>query len=169
MKEKWPSNFLKITGAGIPGVLLSVLIELPLFYFSLANRFLLIQIFPRTGFLLGCIFLILFLSLTLWALKSLPIEKRGQVLVKDGPYKFIRHPSYSAKIFFLLPGLAIIFRVWLPLLSIPILLVIWNEEVKEEEKLMKKIFGETFDDYCRKTGKFFPFFSPIALFKKTTK
>lgn len=158
MKEKWSSIFLKITGAGVPGVLLSVLIELPIFYFSLANKFLLIQILSRAGFLLGCVFLILFLCLTLWALKSLPIEKRGQVLVKAGPYKFIRHPSYAAKIFFLLPGLAIIFRVWLPLLSIPVLLIIWNEETREEEKLLKKNFGKSFDDYCRKTGKFFPAF-----------
>jgi len=147
---------MQIAGAGAPGILLSFLLEAPIFYLSLKYELLPMGISFRFGFLLGCLFLIAFLGLSLWAFKSLPPEKRGKILVKEGPYKYIRHPSYMAKIFFLLPSLAFFFQVWLPILSIPLLLLLWYPALIKEEKELKKSFGDEFKRYCQKTGRFFP-------------
>lgn len=157
MKNKYLKAFMSIAGAGIPGILLTALAEVPIFYLSLKYRLLLIMISLRTAFFLGTIFIILFLVLTIWALRALPVEKRGKVLVKGGPYRFIRHPSYVAKIFFLLPGIAVFFRVWLPIFSIPLLVLIWNQAIEKEEKELRKSFVKEFDEYKKQTGRFFPF------------
>lgn len=156
MKDKYADAFLRISGAGTPGILATVLLEVPIFLFSLSYNFLRINISFKNAFFLGSVFFMGFLLMNLWALNFLPFEKRGKELIKEGPYKFIRHPSYFAKIFLLLPGLSIFFRVWLPVVFLPLVLLIWNLAVKEEEKELKKDFGDKYEDYCKKTGKFFP-------------
>jgi len=156
MNDRFVDAFLRFGGAGTPGVLLSIILEIPIFLFSLTYGWLPINLFSSISILIGLFLIILFLVLSLWSLKALPFEKRGKALVKDGPYHYLRHPSYFAKIFLLLPGLSFIFRIWLPILTIPLLMVIWNNVVKEEEKILKKDFGHEFDQYCSETGKFFP-------------
>jgi len=156
MDDNFVDAFLRLAGAGTPGVLLSIILELPVFLFSVAYGWLPINLSFPVSLVIGLTFILLFLMLSFWSLKALPFEKRGKVLVKEGPYHYIRHPSYFAKVFLLLPGLAFIFRIWLPIISIPILLIIWESVIMEEEKMLKKDFGSEFDQYCQKTGRFIP-------------
>lgn len=157
MKKKYLEHFLQVSGAGVSGVLLSFLVELPVFWLAWQFKLWPMNISFKTAFLLSSLFLILFLALTWWALKSLPVGKRGKVLVREGPYHYIRHPSYAAKIFLLLPGLAILFRTWLPFLTMPLLFLIWQAAVDKEEKELKKNFGKSYDEYCLLTGRYLPF------------
>ncbi len=152
--QKILEAFLRISGAGTPGVLLTILLEIPIFLFSLGYNWGRINVSSQLALISSLLFFICFTALNLWALKALPFEKRGRVLVKDGPYRFIRHPCYFAKIFFLLPGLAVLFRIWLPVASIPIIMLIWSGVIKEEEDRLQQAFGKEFEQYHKSVGKF---------------
>ena len=82
--------------------------------------------------------------------------KDQQVLVIDGPYRWIRHPMYSA---FYLLHIAVFFLTanwfigltWLAGLTIIIFL-----RVKREEKMLLERFGDQYVSYMERTGKFVP-------------
>lgn len=154
--QKILAELKRIIGAGFWGTFLTVIFEIPIFYCSLKFNFMPIKISFRSGFLLGSLFLIFYLYLTWWSFKFLPPEKRGKVLIKEGPYKYVRHPSYFAKIFFLLPSLSLFLRIWLPIFSLPIVILIWYPFLNKEEKELAKEFGNEFKKYSQSTRKLFP-------------
>ena len=80
--------------------------------------------------------------------------KSNYVLATGGPYKYIRHPMYTAKavlviFFFLATG------IWLALLGTLSWLGLTSQAKMEEEALMNK-FGQRHTEYVNKTGRFFP-------------
>lgn len=82
-----------------------------------------------------------------------PMENH-YVLATGGPYRFIRHPMYIAKailviFFFLATG------IWFSLLGIFSWFVLPSQAKREEETLLEK-FGNKYEDYYKKTGRFFP-------------
>ena len=89
--------------------------------------------------------------------------KARQVLVTDGAYRLIRHPMYSA---FYLLHIAVFFLTanwfigltWLAGLSITIGL-----RIRREEEMLSRRFGEQYDSYIKRTGRFIP---PIGLVKR---
>ena len=86
--------------------------------------------------------------------------KDWQVLVTDGPYRWIRHPMYSA---FYLLHIAVFFLTanwfiggtWLAGLTITVLL-----RVRREEEMLLERFGEQYGSYMERTGRFAP---PVKL------
>lgn len=78
----------------------------------------------------------------------------NQRLVKKGPYRHVRHPSYLGYFlmfigfFFVWPNLFTI----LPLSAIPGYLRVTSQE----EKLLVRRFGEQYIEYQKKTGRFIP-------------
>ena len=87
---------------------------------------------------------------------SLPIQERGKTLVTTGPYKYIRHPLYSAFIYSMTGLLALWFESWFLLFSVVVLALIWSLLVQKEEQYMLDKFGKTYRDYIEKTGQFLP-------------
>ena len=87
---------------------------------------------------------------------SLPIKERGKTLVTTGPYKYIRHPLYSAFIYSMTGLLALRFESWFLLFSVVVLALIWSLLVQKEEQYMLDKFGKTYRDYIEKTGQFLP-------------
>ena len=87
--------------------------------------------------------------------------REGHQLVSHGPYRWVRHPMYSA---LLLMGIG-----WLLLTAnwfvggglIAGLLFIIISRVKKEENLMIETFGESYADYMQRKGRFLP-----RIFKK---
>ncbi|MBN2275985.1 MAG: isoprenylcysteine carboxylmethyltransferase family protein [Bacteroidales bacterium] len=82
--------------------------------------------------------------------------KKDHRLVKNGIYKYIRHPMYSAHIIWALGQMAllpnwiagfsfILFSILLPLLRI-----------KDEEHMMIEQFGERYKRYMKESGIIFP-------------
>jgi protein-S-isoprenylcysteine O-methyltransferase Ste14 len=84
--------------------------------------------------------------------------KESQELVTDGPYRWIRHPMYSA---FYLLHLAVFFLTanwfigvtWVAGLTYIILL-----RVKREEAMLLAEFGKKYSSYMEHTGRFLPSF-----------
>lgn len=98
------------------------------------------------------VLLILYFALTVWSVSSFSSRE----LVVDGPYKYVRHPMYSAVIFLLNPALALLFRSWLLMLAVILIYFVWRGAIKGEERILVQKFGEQFLDYRKKTPVFFP-------------
>lgn len=83
--------------------------------------------------------------------------QEGQKVVEKGPYRFIRHPSYSgAMLSFLGFGLAL--TNWLGLGLVVIGAVIgYSYRIRVEEQALVKGLGQPYLDYMQRTKRFIPF------------
>jgi protein-S-isoprenylcysteine O-methyltransferase Ste14 len=81
----------------------------------------------------------------------------GHVVVESGPYRFVRHPSYSGLLLAFV-GLAIFFGNWLSIvgLLVPITLAVLNRVAKEEQALRASL-GSPYAAYCARTKRFIPY------------
>src|ERR1700722_10190375 len=80
----------------------------------------------------------------------------GHRLIDTGPYRFVRHPSYTGALmaFF---GLALCLANWVSLavMLIPVLLVFLRRMHVEEDALLQA-FGNQYRDYMRRTKRLIP-------------
>jgi len=110
----------------------------------------------QTGVIVFFVLLLLYLAVSIWCIKALPIHKMKTEVIKDGPYKFVRHPMYGAIIFLLNPALAFVLKSWLVLLFLPLTWLIWKVLIKEEEAELLNEFPDQYSLYQKETGMFFP-------------
>lgn len=82
--------------------------------------------------------------------------RQNHRLVTWGPYRYVRHPSYTAYflIFISLPVIWSNLLTFLPIIGIPGYYLV---TVKEEELLTKR-FGNEYIKYQKRTGRFLPRF-----------
>lgn len=86
------------------------------------------------------------------------IEPKLNILVKNGPYRFIRHPVYLGMTIALL-GVPVSLGNWLGIIAVFLLFLPSeiNRAKLEENKLGLK-FGIEWENYVEKTNFIFPFF-----------
>jgi protein-S-isoprenylcysteine O-methyltransferase Ste14 len=79
-------------------------------------------------------------------------------MVQSGPYRYVRHPMYSA--FFIIGiGFALLSANWLiGLIYLVPLLVMYVTRVSLEEKMMIDRFGDSYREYMKHTGRLLPRF-----------
>ena len=84
--------------------------------------------------------------------------KKNQKLITKGPYKFVRHPMYSA--FFLwVIAQGIFLSNWLILFAgVASFALVYFTRINDEEELMVKQFGKQYKDYMKKTNRLVPKF-----------
>jgi protein-S-isoprenylcysteine O-methyltransferase Ste14 len=77
-------------------------------------------------------------------------------LVQSGPYRFVRHPMYSA--FFIIGiGFGLLSANWLVgIIYLGPLIVMYLSRVTPEEKMMLDRFGEPYRQYMKRTGRLLP-------------
>lgn len=92
----------------------------------------------------------------LWAIISLPINKRGRELVTHGAFKYVKHPLYAAFLDFFVFGLAFYFKSYALIFAGIILFVICGKLVEKEEKFVVSLFGQKYEEYRKRTKKFVP-------------
>ena len=87
---------------------------------------------------------------------SLVVTKEGQMFVDSGPYRWIRHPIYTAYLINYIGG-GLLAGNWV-LTFIPVLLfgVLVALRVENEEQTMLDQFGQVYADYMQRTGRFLP-------------
>ncbi|TET99819.1 MAG: isoprenylcysteine carboxylmethyltransferase family protein [Anaerolineales bacterium] len=87
---------------------------------------------------------------------SLVVLKEDQVLVESGPYRFIRHPIYSAYFMNYIGG-GLLASNWV-LAVIPVVFfgLFIALRVDGEEKIMVEKFGDRYIHYMKHTGRFLP-------------
>jgi len=114
--------------------------------------------------LLGLLICLFGLYIRVWAIKTLKsmfswkisIQKDHE-LIKKGPYKLVRHPSYSGGLLALL-GFNLALGTWPSLICfmvtyLPILLV----RIKKEELVLGLYFKNDYEEYKKKSYSLIPF------------
>jgi protein-S-isoprenylcysteine O-methyltransferase Ste14 len=82
----------------------------------------------------------------------------GQVLVEAGPYRYIRHPSYSGALLSLL-GFGLTLGNWAGLAaSLSCLGTAYAYRIPIEESALASALGETYREYLKRTWRIVPFF-----------
>jgi len=99
--------------------------------------------------------------LACWALASFKSWRirakldRGHQLATGGPFRLIRHPIYMG-----LNLLALGSALWIPTpllwASVALMLVGGDLRARAEEKLLIRVFGATYSEFCRRTKRFLP-------------
>ncbi len=78
-------------------------------------------------------------------------------LIDSGPYRYIRHPSYTGALFVLV-GLGFCFGNWLSIffLTVPIVCAfLWR--IRIEESALTEALGEDYRAYMQRTKRLIPF------------
>eukprot|EP00483_Globobulimina_turgida_P004723 UN04732 len=92
----------------------------------------------------------------MWSLFISTME--DHILIQSGPYKFARHPMYSAMIILYI-GLFISCGGWLIFVTLLFNIIVSLSRFRQEERLMIVEFGDEYINYMNRVGAFCPFTS----------
>jgi len=78
-------------------------------------------------------------------------------VIDSGPYRYIRHPSYTGALLAFL-GLGVSFGNWVSLLAVLIPTVLaFMQRIAIEEKVLRRALGESYVRYIARTKRLLPF------------
>jgi protein-S-isoprenylcysteine O-methyltransferase Ste14 len=81
----------------------------------------------------------------------------GQTVVESGPYRWVRHPSYSGALITVL-GVGLTFANWLSLIFVLLIPFLgYSYRVRVEENALVNALGQPYRDYMKRTKRFIPF------------
>jgi protein-S-isoprenylcysteine O-methyltransferase Ste14 len=112
---------------------------------------------------LGVALVLVGVALRAWAIVTLGRYFRrevtiepGQRLVRRGPYRVLRHPSYTG-ILVSIGGLGLAFGSWVgAAAAVLILFAGMLPRIRVEERALAETFGAEYDDYARSTARLIP-------------
>jgi protein-S-isoprenylcysteine O-methyltransferase Ste14 len=103
------------------------------------------------------------LGLFVWAHRSLGRNyskwlhiRQGHTLVTHGPYRWVRHPMYTAFYLIHIAALLLSANWFLGLTWIGGLTLLMAARVPREEAMLVEAFGAAYEDYMGRTGRFLP-------------
>ncbi len=119
---------------------------------------------PAVFFGLGIALLLAGVALRLYAMRTLGrfFTRRvaihtGQVVVQNGPYRLIRHPSYTGALVTLL-GLGLALTNWASLIAVLIIPAIgFLYRIPIEERALAEALGDPYREYMHRTRRLIPF------------
>ncbi|MEQ8405379.1 MAG: isoprenylcysteine carboxylmethyltransferase family protein [Oceanicaulis sp.] len=104
-------------------------------------------------FAVGCI---LAAAIIIWSVLTLRPERRGAELVKDGPFRYVRHPLYAACLSIFGPALVVALAHPSYAGALVLAHVAAHRLIRREERLMTSWFPQSYDAYAAQTGRFLP-------------
>ena len=81
------------------------------------------------------------------------VAPRTKHLMTEGPYRLSRNPMLTGS-FIYFAGVCVLLWTWQALLVFVVFVAIMLVQVRCEEKRLRKDFGEEYEAYCRRTGRF---------------
>ncbi|MDY6987987.1 MAG: isoprenylcysteine carboxylmethyltransferase family protein [Thermodesulfobacteriota bacterium] len=94
----------------------------------------------------------------LWCFASLD---KNRTLAIKGPYTLTRNPMYVGRFFLLLGCLVLAGSIWVVGLFVVLYFFYMVNRVKREEDKLRHVFGQAYEDYCRKVNRFVPSFKGV--------
>lgn len=86
----------------------------------------------------------------IWSAVLILIKIPQKKLITNGPYPLVKHPLYTGVALLVLPWVGFLFNTWLGAL-IGIIIYIGSRIFSPaKEKILSKIFGAAWDEYCKK-------------------
>ncbi len=83
------------------------------------------------------------------------VTRKDHELVTNGPYHWVRHPFYVAMLLFV-TGNALAAANWFFLLGGLLVFLLLNLRIRTEEEKLRERFGEAYESYRARTGRFLP-------------
>lgn len=119
---------------------------------------------PELVFALGILLMILGVAFRWYAIQILGkfftvqiATHPEQVVVEKGPYRFIRHPSYTGSLITMF-GVGLACTNWLSLVSVLAAgLIGYSYRAYVEEGILTAELGDRYKEYMRRTKRFIPF------------
>lgn len=106
----------------------------------------------------GAVGILLFIwaGLTLRRHRTTIMPHQGaSVLVKDGPYRWRRHPIYIADVFVLFGIGEVTHNIWWVILAIVFAVLVTVLQIIPEERHLEATFGDEWRDYAARTRRWF--------------
>lgn len=83
--------------------------------------------------------------------------QEGQTIIRRGPYRFIRHPSYTGTLL-TLTGIGLAVQSWGALLTLVVMFgIVYRYRIGVEEKALVEQFGNEYAAYMNTTKMLIPF------------
>ncbi len=86
-------------------------------------------------------------TIWIWSVILIVTKVPQNKLITKGPYSLVKHPLYTGVAFLVLPWIGFLFNTWLGVLIGIILYSGSRIFSPEEEELLSKTFGTTWDEY----------------------
>jgi len=83
------------------------------------------------------------------------VAPRTRHLMTDGPYRLSRNPMLTGSFVYYV-GVCVCLWTWQALLVFVAFVAIMLLQVRSEEKRLLRDFGAEYEEYCRRTGRFWP-------------
>jgi len=99
---------------------------------------------------ISIIILILGVTIWIWSVVLILIKVPKQELITNGPYSLVKHPLYTGAALLALPWIGFLLNTWLGVLIGIVLYIGSRVFAPEEEAILSKTFGTTWDEYCNK-------------------
>ncbi|MHA1734112.1 MAG: methyltransferase family protein [Promethearchaeota archaeon] len=136
---------------GVPSAVISVLINE--FVFP-SLRFVVFT--PLYTALLGASILALGVVLWVASVRKIKVFVKTGELYTGGVYSHVRHPLYSAILFFLLPGFVVLTGLALAWVVVPEMFVVFHFSIRSEEEALEEKFGDEYRDYAARVKRLLP-------------
>ena len=120
-------------------------------------RFVIASVSFTTCAIVGALWVMM--GLCMYAAAFVSLRKgfgRRKMLVTHGLYAILRHPLYASSIFFIIPGVALIFHSWLLLPTPVVAYVAFRIVIPAEDRNLHEQYGQEFDRYRERTNAIFP-------------
>ena len=83
------------------------------------------------------------------------VAPRTKHLMTEGPYRLSRNPMLTGSFIYYI-GVIVCLWTWQALLVFGVIVVVMLVQVRSEERRLRRDFGEEYEAYCRRTGRFGP-------------
>ena len=124
---------------------------------------------PIARIVIAIVLAVLGLSLSIWSIIYMrrkgdgnpmdafghEVAPRTKHLMTEGPYRLSRNPMLTGS-FVYYAGLCVWLWTWQALLVFGVVVVVMLVQVRSEERRLRRDFGEEYEAYCRRTGRFGP-------------
>ena len=114
-------------------------------------------------FVLGLVLMVAGMALRWYSIRVLGTSftcevstRPGQEVIQAGPYRWIRHPSYSGGLITVL-GVLLCCVNWLSFLALLVVLAGYAHRIRIEERALARDLGPPYRDYMRRTKRLIPF------------
>ena len=124
---------------------------------------------PVTRMVIALVLAVFGLSMSVWSIVYMrhkgdgnpmdafghEVAPRTKHLMTDGPYRLSRNPMLTGSFIYYI-GVCVLLWTWQALLVFGVIVVVMLVQVRSEEQRLRRDFGEEYETYCRKTGRFGP-------------
>lgn len=141
----------KIEVVGVPILLFCIILKV--FY---PATFIYAKGLPPYIRVIGTLVLIIGIFIHFYSAYMMMKAFKTKKLLITGPYAICRNPMYSTLFFMVVPGLSLVLNTWLILIEIPVLLLIFFKNIKEEEDYLLNEFKDEYINYRKNVARLIP-------------